>query len=110
MMLLVRLSHCLNATTRRRLAVIVEGLLSMTERVTMLGVSRWTESGGSDRTVQRFLNTTIAWGQVHWLIVRPPLRDPDEEVVIAGDEVVVTQSGKHTHGLDRFFSSIHRRS
>lgn len=78
----------------------------MTGRVTMLGVSRWTESGGSDRTVQRFFNTTIAWSKVHWLIIRHPLLDPDEEVVIAGDEVVVTQSGKKTHGLDRFFSSL----
>jgi putative transposase len=51
-------------------------------------------------------NTSFAWGKVHWLMVRQHLLDPDEEVVMAGDEVVVTQSGKKTDGLDRFFSSL----
>ena len=26
---------------------------------------------------------------------------------MAGDEVVVTKAGKHTHGLDRFFASLY---
>jgi hypothetical protein len=110
MLFLAGLSHCLNVTTLRRLAAIVEAILAMTGRVTMLGVSRWTESGGSYRTVQRFFNTTIAWGKVHWLIVRQHLLDPDEEVVMAGDEVVVTKSGKKTYGLDRFFSSLYGKA
>ena len=69
MMVLAGLSHGLNATTMRRLAVIVEAMLSMTGRVTMLGLSRWTESGGSYRTVQRFFNTAMAWNKIHWLII-----------------------------------------
>ena len=60
MMVLARLSHGLKATTVRRLAVIVEAMLAMTGRVTMLGLSRWTESGGSYRTVERFCNTAMA--------------------------------------------------
>ena len=106
MMVLTGLSHGLNATTVRRLAVIVEAMLSMTGRLTMLGLSRWTECGGSYRTVQRFFNTTIAWGKVHWLIIRQPLLDPGDVWLMAGDEVVVTKSGKKTYGLDRFFSSL----
>jgi len=35
--------------------LIIEATLSMTGRVTMLGISRWTEKGGSYRTVQRFI-------------------------------------------------------
>lgn len=96
MMVLAGLSHGLNAMTVRCLAVIVEAMLSMTGRVTMLGMSRWTESGGSYRTVQRFFNTTIAWSKVHWLIVRQHLLDPGEVLLMAGDEVVVTKSGKKT--------------
>ena len=26
---------------------------------------------------------------------------------VAGDEVIVTKAGKHTHGLDRFFASLY---
>ncbi|MGF1614359.1 MAG: hypothetical protein ACFCVA_10740 [Gammaproteobacteria bacterium] len=37
MMVLAGLSHGLNATTVRRLAVIVEAMLSMTGRVTICG-------------------------------------------------------------------------
>jgi hypothetical protein len=32
---------------------------------------------------------------------------PDEVSLMAGDEVVVTKAGKHTHGLDRFFASLY---
>ncbi len=82
----------------------------MSGRVTMLGLSRWTERGGSYRTVQRFFNTTLAWGQIHWLIVRHHLLAAEGLVLLAGDEVVVTKSGKKTHGLDRFFSSLYGKA
>ena len=110
MMVLAGLSHGLNATTVRRLAVIVEAMLSMTGRVTMLGLSRWTESGGSYRTVQRFFNTAMAWSKIHWLIIQEHLLDPGDVLLMAGDEVVVTKSGKKTHGLDRFFSSVYGKA
>ncbi len=59
MSLLFCLSPCLDHTTLRRLAVIVTAILSMPDRVTMLGMSRWTDKGGSYRTVQRFFKTNI---------------------------------------------------
>ena len=34
-------------------------MLTMTGRVTMLGISRWAEKGGSYRTTQRFFNKQI---------------------------------------------------
>jgi putative transposase len=37
-----------------QLIVIVEAMLAMTGGVTMLGIFRWTEKGGSYRTLQRF--------------------------------------------------------
>jgi hypothetical protein len=110
MLLLACLNHDLGNTTVRRLARIVEALLSMTGRVTMLGLSRWTVSGGSYRTVQRFFNTTLVWGHVHWLIIRHHLLDREEVMVLGGDEVVVTKSGKKTYGLDRFFSSLYGKA
>lgn len=110
MLLLSCLSYCLERTTLRRLTKLVEALLSMTGRVTMLGISRWSEAGASYRTVQRFFNTTVSWGKVQWLIIAHHLLDQEDVVLLAGDEVVVTKSGKGTHGLDRFFSSLYGKA
>jgi len=43
---------------------------------------------------------------MNWLISRLFLQDKDDVILLAGDEVVVTKSGKKTFGVDRFFSSI----
>src|SRR5260370_8295753 len=91
-------------TTLRQLRRVTEAMLSMTGRVTMKGLSRWTDQGGSYRTVQRFFNTSISWCKLQWVLIRHHLLEPDDVIVMGGDEVVVTKSGKQTHGLDRFFS------
>ena len=109
MLILSCLSQSVDSTNRRRLGCLVEGLLAMTGRVTMLGLSRWTERGGSYRTLQRFFNTTLNWGQLHWLLIRHHLLGAEREWVLAGDEVVVSKAGTETHGLDRFFSSVFGR-
>lgn len=84
-------------------------MLTMTGRVTMLNISRWTDKGGSYRTVQRFFHTTIPWALVFWPFFRQNLYHPDEGYLLAGDESMVTKSGKKTYGLDRFFSSLYRQ-
>lgn len=104
--LLQCLTPVLTPTTLRQLCRIVPALLAMTGRVTMLGISRWTGPGGSYRTVQRFFNTAIDWGQVHWLLIKDHLLQTATPYILAGDEVVVTKAGTETHGLDRFFSSL----
>lgn len=96
----------MTATMLRQLSRIILALLGMTGRVTMLGISRWTEQGGSYRTVQRFYNTAVDWGQVHWLLFKTYLLQREASYILAGDEVVVTKAGAETHGLDRFFSSL----
>jgi hypothetical protein len=89
---------------------IMVAMLSMTGRVTMLGISRWTERGGSYRTVQRFFYTqAIPWAQLYWLFIRQHLLCAQDSYVLAGDEVVVTKTGKQTHGLDRFFAGLYQR-
>jgi hypothetical protein len=98
---------CLDTTTLRRLVVIVSAILAMTGRVTMLGISRWTEDkGGSYRTVQRFFNTKIDWDKVHWFFVQYWFIELNDTYILAGDEVVVTKAGTETHGLDKFYSSL----
>jgi hypothetical protein len=79
----------------------------MTGRITMLGISRWAGKGGSYRTVQRLFSTVLPWATLFWVFFRHPVHCPADVYFVAGDEVIVTKAGKHTHGLDRFFSSLY---
>src|SRR6266478_3842657 len=42
-----------------------------------------------------------------WVFFRQHVHRRDEVYLLVGDEVVVTKAGKHTYGLDRFFSSLY---
>lgn len=96
----------LSTTNLRRMSRIVQAMLSMTGRVTMLGISRWAGKGGSYRTVQRFFNASIPWPRVFAKFFQQHLYLPEGEYFLVGDESVVTKSGKKTHGLDYFFSGL----
>ena len=91
----------------RQLSRIVQAMLAMTGRVTMLGISRWTQKGGSYRTVQRFFNTALPWATLLWVFFRQHLWNCNEVYLLAGDEVVVSKAGKKTYGVERFFSSLY---
>lgn len=54
----------------RQLGRVIEAMLSMSGRVTMRGLSRWAGKGGSDRTIQRFFNTSLHWCPLNWLLIR----------------------------------------
>jgi hypothetical protein len=88
---------------------VILGMLMMTGRVTMLGISRWTEKGGCYRTIQRLFHTEIPWAEVLWTFFQKWFWDPRDEYILAGDEVVCGKAGKETYGLDRFFSSLQQR-
>ena len=111
MMDIVALLQCLRphvtTTTHRRLRRITLALLVMTGRITMLGLSRWAGKGGSYRTVQRLFSTVLPWAMLFWVFFRQHLHCPADVYFVAGDEVIVTKAGQHTHGLDRFFSSLY---
>ncbi len=109
--ILEALSPSLSANTLKHLGLLIEATLSMTGRVTMLGISRWTEKGGSYRTVQRFFKQTHPWAKLRWLLIKSQLNEACVGTwILIGDEVVVTKSGKKTHGLSRFFSSIQNQA
>jgi len=88
------------------MARIIQAMLSMSGRVTMLGLSRWAGKGGSYRTVQRFFDTVISWPKVFCNFFVRHLYRSGGEYILVGDESVVTKSGKETHGLDYFFSGL----
>jgi hypothetical protein len=88
---------------------IIFGMLVASGRITMLGLSRWTEKGGSYRTIQRFYHNAISWKVIQWLFFRAHFLKSEDEYIIAGAEVVVSKAGKATYGLDRFFSGIQQQ-
>jgi putative transposase len=103
-------SPCIAPTPLRRLGRVIAAMLSMSGRVTMRGLSRWSGKGGSDRTIQRFFTTRLNWWHLHWLLMRQHVLDADEGVVRRGDYGVVTPSGKTPSGLERFFSSLYGKA
>ncbi len=107
--LLQPIEDSLSKATLRQMSRIIIAMLAMTGRVTMLGLSRWAEDGGSYRTIQRFYMTAIPWAQVFWLFFRQHLFRQEAVYILAGDETVVSKAGKKTYGLDRFFSGLQQK-
>ena len=93
------------APTLRQFCEIVFAVLAMTGGVSIRNISRWTQKGGSYRTIQRFYNTRLPWVRLCWVFFRAHLYDPDDVYLLAGDETVLSKSGAQTYGLSRFFSS-----
>jgi putative transposase len=110
---IVALLHCLTPylsnTTLRQMKHIVFAALCIPDRVTMLSIARWTERGGSYRTVQRWYHTPLDWATILWTIVQVYLLKADGEYLLAGDEVVISKAGQMTYGRGRFYSSLAQR-
>jgi len=96
----------LTTTSLGQLSIIAQAILTMTGRVTMRGISRWTEEGGSYRTVQRFFATDLPWLNLLVKFVETHLFDSSHEYILAGDATTVTKSGRATHGIGSFFSGV----
>jgi putative transposase len=107
--LLQTIAPLLEKTTLRQLSQVAFGMLVANGRITMLGLSRWTEKGGSYRTIQRLYHTALPWNAIQWLFFRKRFLQPADEYLIAGDEVVVSKAGKETYGLDRFFAGLQQQ-
>jgi len=107
--LLQNIASPLEKTVLRQMSQVIFGMLVASGRMTMLGIARWTEKGGSYRTLQRFYHSLLPWKVIHWLFFRERFLAPEDEYIAAGDEVVVSKAGKETYGLDHFFSGIQQR-
>jgi putative transposase len=108
--LLTCLAPYMSSTTLRQLSQLIFALVCIPGRVTTLGLSRWTEAGGSCRSLQRWYQTPLDWARVLWTVVRSHLLKPDGVYLLAGDGVVVSKAGHHTYGLGRFYSSLAGRA
>lgn len=107
--LLQNIASLIEPTTLRQMSHVIFGMLVISGRITMLGLSRWTEKGGSYRTIQRFYHTILPWEAIQWLFFRMRFMNPKDEYIAAGDEVIVAKAGKETHGLDRFYAGLQQR-
>ena len=95
-----------SSTSLRQLSVIAETILTMTGRITKLGISRWAGEGGSYRTVNRFFATRLPWIELLVKFFETQLFDSKHEFILAGDATTVTKSGRQTHGIGRFFQEF----
>jgi len=93
-------------TTLKRMNIVVTALLGMSGRITMKGISRWAGKGGSYRTIQRFFKTMMPWPTILWTFFCHHCWNSNDTYLLAGDESVITKSGKKTFGLGRFFSGL----
>jgi DDE superfamily endonuclease len=107
--LLQNIAPLLEPRTLRQMSQVIFGMLAANGRITMLGLSRWTEKGGSYRTIQRLYGSVLSWKAIQWLFFEKRFLKTEDEYIIAGDEVVDSKAGKKTYGVDRFFSGIQQQ-
>ena len=107
--LLQYLAPCMTVTTLRQLQHVITAMLTISGRVTLLGLSRWAAKGGSYRTIQRLYYTVLPWSTLQWRFFQKHLWQPAAEYILAGAEVVVSKAGQETYGLDRFFSGLQQQ-
>jgi len=107
--LLQNIEPVVSATILQQMSQVIYGMLISNGRITMLEISRWTEAGGSYRTIQRLYHTPLLWLQIQWIFFVRRLQKPTDEYIAAGDEVVFGKAGKETYGIGGFFSSLQNR-
>jgi putative transposase len=107
--LLQNIAPVVSATVLKQMSQVIYGLLISNGRITMLEISRWTERGGSYRTIQRWYHSKLLWLQVMWILFTSQVWKAEHDYIAAGDEVVFGKAGKETYGIGRFFSSLQQR-
>ena len=78
----------------------------MRGRITMLGISRWSERY-SYKTIERFFDKKIDWLGLKWEIIK---RVIGKEVILVADETTVSKAGKSTYGVGYFYSGLQNRA
>ena len=68
--LLQSIAPVVSTTVIQQMSHAIYGMLISNGRLTMLELSRWTEKGGSYRTIQRFYQTTLMWSAIQWVLFR----------------------------------------
>ncbi len=107
--LLQSIAPVVSRTILQQMSQVIYGLLISNGRITMLELSRWTERGGSYRTIQRWYHSKLIWLQIMWILFTSQMWKAGHEYIAAGDEVVFGKAGQQTHGVGYFFSGLQQR-
>jgi len=78
----------------------------MQGRITMLGISRWSEEY-SYKTIERFFDKKIDWLNIKWYLIK---RVIGKEVILVADETTISKAGKSTYGVGYFYSGLQGRA
>lgn len=99
----------LSAPKLKVLSQICKGILSSSNKITMLEISRYTQS--VYRTIQRFFSKQdIYWQKLNMKLFKHFVYRKDKVFLLASDEVVEKKSGKSTFGISHFFSNIEKQT
>ena len=91
------------------LVEIIKGIYCISSGgVTMKNISRWTDKGASYRSIQRFFSCSMDWLSLNVLLFRTAYMESPcpMRYILALDETVKGKAGKHTFGVNWFYSSI----
>jgi putative transposase len=95
----------LSNTSLQHFIIIANSVLSLSRPATTLSVARM--SGLSYRTVQRFYALkNVNWHAINLILFKTFIYKPNKIYLLAADETVEGKAGKHTYGIERFYSSI----
>lgn len=86
---------------------IILSILTSRGRITMLGLSRWSNNI-SYQTINRFFSSSIDWDKISWALIKKYFKNNGVWLLVA-DEVIVSKSGKKTYGVGYYFSSLQNR-
>jgi hypothetical protein len=78
--LLQNIAPLLEKTTFRQMSRVILGMLAADGRMTMLGLSRWIEKGGSYRTLQRFYQSTLLWSAIQLVLFQQRFLKSEDEL------------------------------
>jgi putative transposase len=104
--ILMIVSSELSGTNLRILNEICKGIFRLNGKVTGLNISRYTDKGGSHRSIQRFFKSKINWKNLKLKLFEVFFFSTEDTYMLVADECVKGKSGKSTFGIDRFFSSM----
>jgi len=100
--IITRLNGIIDKSFQKKLIAIIEAILAMSGRVTMLSIARWN-SHYSYRSIERFFDMRIDWLQIKWQLIKDRLGD---ELILVADESTITKAGKKTFGVGWNYSGL----
>jgi len=95
-----------NKALFKTFSTIVNTMIFMSGNKNMLNLSRWSEL--NYKKVERFFDKVFCWMSINIMFLNVFL--DGRELILSSDETISTKSGKKTHGLGLFWSTILKKS